>query len=72
MTRENLDDDKPLAAMDRMRIVPLPKVARFLGISERTLTRNHADKIVRISPRRVGMRVRDALAIGGNDGGGSP
>jgi predicted DNA-binding transcriptional regulator AlpA len=65
MSKEEDDDDKkPLDTLEPMRVVPLSRVAAFLGIHERTIYRNHADKIIRISPRRLGMRVRDALAIG--------
>lgn len=45
------------------RIVSLKEAARLRGVSVDTLKRNHADKIIRLSQRRVGMRVRDALAL---------
>jgi hypothetical protein len=47
------------------RIVPLKEAARLAGCSADTLKRNHRDKIVQISDRRIGMRVRDALQLEG-------
>jgi hypothetical protein len=46
------------------RVLPLPEAARLTNLSDDTLRRRHADKIVQLSPRRIGMKVRDALAIG--------
>ena len=54
-----------LSALELMRIVPLSEAARLSGLSARTLQRNHSDKVIRMSPGRIGMRVRDALMIGG-------
>jgi hypothetical protein len=45
------------------RIVPLKEAARLAGCSPDTLKRNHRNKIVQISDRRIGMRVRDALQL---------
>jgi hypothetical protein len=45
-------------------IVPLvPDVTKITSLSHDSLQRHHRDKIVRLSPRRVGMKLRDALAI---------
>jgi hypothetical protein len=46
------------------RIVSLPEAARLRGVSVDTLKRHPrlARKIIRVSPRRLGMRVRDAIA----------
>lgn len=52
-----------LSAIERERIVSLPEAARLRGCSIDTLKRNDANKIIRLSPRRVGMRVRDALNL---------
>jgi hypothetical protein len=43
------------------RIVSLQQASRLMGISADTIRRRHADKILRLSPRRQGMRLRDAL-----------
>jgi hypothetical protein len=49
--------------IEMARIVPLKEAARLAGCSPDTLKRNHRDKIVQISDRRIGMRVRDALQL---------
>jgi hypothetical protein len=49
------------------RIVSLREAAQLAGCSEDTLKRRHSSKIVRISPRRLGMRIRDALLLGDAD-----
>jgi hypothetical protein len=46
------------------RIVTLDEAAKLAGISVDGLRRHYAHLIRRLSPRRVGMRVRDALSIG--------
>jgi|KBSMisStandDraft_5_1062788.scaffolds.fasta_scaffold453057_3 hypothetical protein len=45
------------------RIASPPECERLAGASWDTLKRTYPDKIVKISPRRVGMRVRDALQL---------
>lgn len=45
------------------RIVSLQQAARLMGISADTIRRRHPDKILRPSPRRQGMRLRDALML---------
>jgi hypothetical protein len=47
----------------RRRILPLQKVAELTSLSEDTLKRNYREKIKRLSARRLGMSVGDALAI---------
>ena len=49
--------------LELLRIAPMPECARLSGLSEDTLERHHADRIKRLSPRRKGMRVIDALMI---------
>ena len=41
--------------------------SRLAGISEDGLRRHHSEKLIRLSPRRVGMRQGDALMIRGGD-----
>ena len=58
------DDRLPMpTAVELQRIAPLPEAAHLSGLSEDTLRRRHPDKIIKLSPRRVGMRVGDALAL---------
>ena len=43
------------------RILPLGQAAEISSLSADTLKRRHPDKLIRLSPRRLGMRLRDAL-----------
>jgi hypothetical protein len=43
------------------RIVSITEASKLSNLSPDTLRRVHRDKIVRLSPRREGMRIRDAL-----------
>jgi hypothetical protein len=45
------------------RVLSLPEVERITNLSVDSLNRHHKEKIVELSPRRRGMRLRDALAI---------
>jgi hypothetical protein len=53
-----------LNALEIERIVTLAEAARLTGLSEDSLRRHHAHLIRRLSPRRVGMKFRDVIAIG--------
>jgi hypothetical protein len=44
-------------------IVSMQKAAELSGVSVDTLQRRHPDKIIRLSPRREGMRLCDALML---------
>ncbi len=48
------------------RFVPLMQVALLTTLSPSTIKRNHPEKIIRLSPRRLGMRLRDALMLSGD------
>jgi hypothetical protein len=54
----NLPEDLALK-----RIVPLKQAAEVSSLSEDTLKRRHPDKIIRLSERRLGMRLGDALML---------
>ena len=58
--REQLPELTPL---ELNRIVRLPEAGRLCGLSEDSLRRNHSDKIVRLGPRAIGMRVGHALHL---------
>jgi hypothetical protein len=45
------------------RIVRLPEASRLSGVSEDSLRRNYADKIIRLGPRAVGIRVGHCLHL---------
>lgn len=46
---------------DLERIVSLREASRLMSVSPDTIRRRHGDKILQLSPRRQGMRLRDAL-----------
>jgi hypothetical protein len=45
------------------RIVTLREAAEISSLSTDSLRRHHADKIIKLSPRRLGIRLRDALML---------
>jgi hypothetical protein len=53
-----------LGPQELQRIVDLKEASRLSGLSRDTLKRRHLNKIIKLSPRRVGMRVCDALMLG--------
>jgi hypothetical protein len=63
MSRKRLEIDALPEEVELMRIVNIPEAARLAGISKNTLKARFADKIIQITPGRIGMRVRDALKI---------
>jgi len=50
--------------IELLRIVQPPEAERLSSTSWDTLQRNHPDKVVHLSKRRVGMRVGHALMLG--------
>ncbi len=58
--RVSADD---LSKLERLRIVSMAEAARLAGLSEDSLRRHHGSKIIKLSPRRDGMRVEDALML---------
>jgi hypothetical protein len=46
------------------RIIPLQEAQKLSGLSPDSWKRNHPEKIIKLSPRRVGIRLRDALMLG--------
>jgi hypothetical protein len=49
--------------LDLERVLPLPEVEKITSLSSDSLTRHHRDKIIELSPRRIGMKLKHALAI---------
>jgi len=45
------------------RIIPLKEAAEVSSLSEDTLRRKFPDKIIKLSTRRLGMRLGDALLL---------
>jgi hypothetical protein len=54
---------EPALEIELMRIATLREAAKLRGVSVRTLKRNDPDLIIKVSPRRMGMRVGDALSV---------
>jgi hypothetical protein len=50
--------------LDLERILPMKEASKVSGLSQDSLKRHHADKIIRLGPRRLGMRARHALMLG--------
>ena len=49
--------------VELFRIVKPEEAERLSSLSWDTITREHSDKIMHLSDRRVGMRVGDALML---------
>lgn len=45
------------------RVLDMAELEEFTTLSRDTIVRRHADKVVRLSPRRLGMKLRNALLI---------
>jgi hypothetical protein len=54
------------------RMVPLNEASVLAGISRDSLRRHYGHLIRQLSPRRVGMRVRDVLSIGSGSNNAAP
>ena len=50
--------------LELRKIITLERASELTTLSADSLKRHHADKIRRLGPRRLGMRLADALAIG--------
>jgi hypothetical protein len=53
----------PHVDLELDRIASLTEAARLSSLSPDTLVREHGDKVIRLSKRRSGMQVRDALML---------
>jgi hypothetical protein len=52
-----------LTALDLERLVSVPEAARLRGVSPTTIRRYHRDKIVKVSPNREGIPLKDVFQI---------
>jgi predicted DNA-binding transcriptional regulator AlpA len=50
--------------LDLERVIPLPEVTAITSLSRDSLDRHHRDKYVRLGPRRIGIKMRNVIAIG--------
>ncbi len=61
------EDDFTHWPVELLRIAPPEEAEQLSSLSWDTIKRNHADKVVHLSRRRVGMRVGHALLIAKNN-----
>jgi hypothetical protein len=45
------------------RVLPMSEVEEITSLSIDSINRHHKEKVVELSPRRRGMKLKDALAI---------
>jgi hypothetical protein len=57
------DQEPQLSPLELMRVAGMAEIERLTGLSHDVITKHYADKLVRVSPRRIGMRIKDVLAI---------
>jgi hypothetical protein len=57
------DDFKLPAKLELDRIISLQDAKQISSLSPDSWKRNHPDKVVELSPRRYGIRLRDALML---------
>jgi hypothetical protein len=55
--------------LELARIISLQDAEKISDLSADGWKRHHADKIVKLSPRRLGVRLRDALMLRSTDTG---
>ena len=58
------DDFKLSPELELERIVSLQTAEKYSGLSVDSWKRHHQDKIIEMSPRRLGVRLRHALMLG--------
>jgi hypothetical protein len=63
MSKSHADDLPNPTAVELNRIVSLAEASRLSSLSVDTLRDQFPEKIVRLSPKRAGMRVYDALFL---------
>jgi hypothetical protein len=57
--------DQLLHGRELDRIISLQVAEEISSLSAESWKRNHPDKIIKLSPRRLGVRLRDALMLAG-------
>jgi hypothetical protein len=58
-------DVKLTPELELERIISLQEAEKISALSPDSWKRHHADKIIKLSPRRIGVRLKDALMLGG-------
>ena len=64
LTSETDADPRGPPGLELERMLTLDETAELTGLSTDTLRRRYTHLIRRLSPRRVGMKLRDVLTIG--------
>ena len=49
--------------LELQRIITLQEAEKISSLSSDSWKRHHSDKIIEMSPRRLGVRLRDALML---------
>jgi hypothetical protein len=58
------DDFKLPPRLELDQIISLQEAEQVSSLSPDSWKRNHRDKVIELSPRRLGVRLRDALMLG--------
>ena len=58
---------RSMPALELLRFAPMDEAARLSSLSQDTLEREHPEKVKKLSKRRNGMRVLDALMLRESD-----
>lgn len=54
----------PPSVLELERILTMPEICALTGLSRDSIQRHYRHLLRQLSPRRVGMKLRDALTIG--------
>ena len=60
-------DPSTLSELQLNSIVPLAEAVKLSGLSDDSWRRHYAHKFIRLSPRRFGVRLKDALMLDETD-----
>jgi hypothetical protein len=59
-----IQDPPPLPPeIELERVLSMPEIMRLTTLSHDTIVKHYRHRLVRISPRRIGMRLKDVLQI---------
>ena len=59
-------DQELSQSLELERLITIEKASEIVGISDDSFRRHYGHLIRRITPRRIGVRVRDLLTVGGS------
>jgi hypothetical protein len=57
-------DQELSQSLELERLITIEKASEIVGISDDSFRRHYGHLIRRITPRRIGVRVRDLLTVG--------